>query len=162
MIEHHDTFALLAELSLGLLGFAGVAASFGGRERAYGTADRHRLGTLFFGSSMVLASCVATLTMDAAHVPARTVFVVVSAVCLVGMGFAVLVRLPMNYRLARDPSASVEPWAAYVASIVCAVMVLLLGGNLWLGGEAWPLLAADSIALLFCVWVFTRLLMRAS
>jgi len=48
--QNPDIFSLLAELALGLGGFTGVAAAFGGPERAYTAAERMRLLSIFLSA----------------------------------------------------------------------------------------------------------------
>jgi hypothetical protein len=56
------TFSLHAELALGLAGFAGVTAAFGGRDREYSGARLLRLSGIFQTAGCVLAGslCVET------------------------------------------------------------------------------------------------------
>ena len=54
-IEAQSTFALIAELAVGLAGFAGVAAAFGGRDRAYARVELTRMRALFVHAALVLA-----------------------------------------------------------------------------------------------------------
>lgn len=54
MIEHVDTFHLLAEIAIAIAGFAGVASVFGGRERQYREAELLRIRGLFEVSALVL------------------------------------------------------------------------------------------------------------
>ena len=160
MVGDQDTFALFAELSLGLAGFAGVAAAFGGRDRSFGPGDRNRLLGIFVCASATLAGCVLVLTLSSTHTPVQSVYWITSALLFVTSAMASFTRVPINYRLARDPKASIEPWAAHLASAFFATLLFLYGGNLWLGGEAWPLLAGFSLQLLFGLWLFTRILTR--
>ncbi|MGH0029313.1 MAG: hypothetical protein ACQGVC_05955 [Myxococcota bacterium] len=53
-MSHEEPFALLAELAIALAGFAGVAAAFAGKERAYGPSERLRLFSLFLDSGTIL------------------------------------------------------------------------------------------------------------
>ena len=161
MVDYQDTFALFAELSLGLAGFAGVAAAFGGRDRSFGRGDQNRLVGLFGSAGAALAGCVTILTLDATNMPVHSVFLLVSALSFAFVGVLAVARIPYTYRLVRDPDASLEPWAAHLASLYFATLLLLYGLNLWLGGEAWPLLAGFSLQLLFGLWLFTRLLTRS-
>ena len=55
----------MAELGLGLAGFAGVAASFGGRARAYGKVDLSRLMVLFICAGSVFAGSLAVVAFAA-------------------------------------------------------------------------------------------------
>ena len=55
-IEAESTFALIAELAVGLAGFGGVAAAFGGRDRSYAPVELTRMRALFAHAALVLAS----------------------------------------------------------------------------------------------------------
>jgi hypothetical protein len=162
MDSYQDTFALFAELSLGLAGFAGVAAAFGGRHRSYRPGDENRLVGLFVSAGVTLAGCVAILTLIATDMAVHNAFLLVSALLFAVSGMVTLKRVPLNYRLAQDAEASIEPWAAHLASLHFAALLLLYGGNLWLGGRAWPLIGGFSLQLLFGLWLFTRLLTRST
>ena len=162
MESYQSTFALFAELSLGLAGFAGVAAAFGGRQRSHGPGDENRLFGLFVSAGVTLAGCMAILTLIATDMSPHHIFLLVSAVLFAINGVVMLMRVPNNYRLAHASDASIEPWAAHLASFHFSALLLLYGGNLWLGGRAWPLIAGFSLQLLFGLWLFTRLLTRSN
>jgi hypothetical protein len=115
MGSYQDTFALFAELSLGLAGFAGVAAAFGDRQRSHGAGDENRLFGLFVSAAVTLGGCVAILTLIATDVSNHYTFLLVSALLFAINGVVMCMRLPNNYRLARAPEASIEPWAAHLA-----------------------------------------------
>ena len=53
MIEHVDTFHLLAEIAIAIAGFAGVASAFGGRDKQYRDAELLRIRRLFQISAIV-------------------------------------------------------------------------------------------------------------
>ena len=155
MHEYESSLILFAELALGLAGFAGVAAAFAGPSRSYGPLEMSRLSGLFFNSGLTLGGSVLLLTLAAAGVKTELAFTTLSIVALVFMIVAGAVGLPPAYRAAE------QRWAVHASALTTGVLALVYGSNVWLGGEAWPVLAAFSWQLLYGLWLFTRILTRA-
>ena len=105
---------------------------------------------------------MAILTLTATDMSLSHIFLLVSAVLFAITVVVMLMRVPNNYRLAYGSEASIEPWAAHLASSHFSALLFFYGANLWIGGRAWPLIAAFSLQLLFGLWLFTRLLTRSN
>jgi len=150
--------SLFAELALALAGFTGVAAAFGGRERAYSQADRARLLSISLSSGAVLAGTLVAWTLAAAGCSAATVFGWSSLAGAFVLVFFFLKVLPHAYSLARDPEASTSPFIAHLGTVVYGAGIFLFAGNFLVWGEAWPLLAGSSIHLGWGIFLFARVL----
>ena len=159
-IQHLETFSLIAELALGLAGFAGVVVAFVGRERSYEAADRARLLSLFGIAAIALAGSLLTISLAATGMAVQSAYWWVSAFGILAVGGSAIAFLPGAYRSATDPDASTELWAVAVSTALLLANLLLLGGNLVLGGKAWPLKSAFSSQLVCGLWIFIRLLTR--
>jgi hypothetical protein len=157
-IEHAETLSLLAELALGLAGFTGIAATFGGRERAYSGGDRFRIELIFMLAGSALAGSLTALTLSAAGCSTATSFGWASLVAAAIHCRPAFISFKQAIAVARDPEMS-----PFYLIVVSAVVLLssCLGlqiGNLWLWRDAWPLLAASSLQLGWGLFLFARLL----
>ena len=149
---------MLAELALGLAGFTGVAAAFGGRDRTYSTAERARIIAIFLSAGGVLVGTLCVLTLTATGGSATAAYVWASLVAAtVQFSFLYLI-IPQAYALAKDPEASTSIWTFGLAVTQCVASLCLLAGNLVGWREAWPLIAAFSIQLTWGLFVFARIL----
>ncbi len=151
---------MLAELALGLAGFTGVAAAFGGSDRAYSSPDRFRLLAIFLSAGCVLVGSLFTLTLAAAGwSPGQSYRWGGLSAAVILMPFFYQV-LPRTYAFARDPNVvtSISIFAFVAAQVI--VSVLLLAGNFFVWREAWPLFGAFSIQLALGLFLFARLLLR--
>ncbi len=155
-----ETFSLLAELALGLAGFTGVAAAFGGRDRVYSEADRSRLQAIFLAAGCVLVGSLCALTLTAAGWSSGQSHRwggLLAAAILIPTFYNLL---PQAYAFARDPDASTSFWIFGFALAQAIVSVLFLAGNFIVWREAWPLFAAFSVQLTWGLFLFARILTR--
>jgi hypothetical protein len=138
-IGQTDTFSLLAELALGLTGFTGVAAAFGGSDRAFSGPDRFRLLAIFLSAASVLVGSLSAI--------------------LILMPFFYRV-LPRTYAFARDPDlgTSILIFGFVAAQVI--ISGLLLVGKFIFWREAWPLFGAFSVQLALGLFLFARILLR--
>lgn len=69
-----------------------------------------------------------------------------------------LLIMPRAYRLAIDPMASTvgSTLALLMVYVAVSLGLLLLNATVW--REAWPLVAAFSVQLVWGLWVFSRIL----
>lgn len=158
--DEMESFALLAELALGLAGFGGVAAAFGGRERSFRPTELIRLQGLFVDSSFILVGCGLVGGLGATSMTPATLYFTASAVVtllVAGVSLPLLVR---SFRYARDPESTSEPWAVFVSLASMAGSSALLVGNMILGAVAWPLVVSFWIFLIHGLWMFYRVLTR--
>jgi hypothetical protein len=157
VIEQSETFSLLAELALALGGFTGVAAAFGGRDRAFTLAERTRLLAIFVAAGVVLAGSLCVLVAPSTGATAGFTYAAASL-----LGAAVLLPysrvIPRAYSLAVDPAATTSFVVLGVAICQLVVCVALLGGNLVWWRQPWPLSVAFSIQLLWGLYLFARIL----
>jgi hypothetical protein len=157
-IDAESTFALLAELSLGLAGFGGVAAAFGGANRQFTRAELIRLRALFLHASLSLAlALLGTSLLWFGLAPSSAAF----WTCCVG----VLVHVPTSvylsigaYRFARDQQTTTT-WLVFWAILVPTWLAAgFYAAGAWTGGSIGFLVSGLSLQLLLGVWVFVRVL----
>ena len=160
IIEQLSTFELLAELGLGLAGFAGVAAAFGGRARDYGKVDFSRLMVLFSCAGFVVAGSLAVTTLAALGIEGEATVVIVSAATALIVAAAAVPLLRTAYQNTRDAPDAAPPYVLVIATIFLITFESLLVLNIFKGGKAGLLLAAYSLALIYGLWVFVRLMTR--
>ena len=151
---------MLAELGLGLAGFAGVGAAFGGRSRDYGSIDLLRLMVLFFSAGSAVAGSLAILTLASYGLDDSASFLVISAALALISGATGVPLLLAAYRLVRDPKTEAPAWVFMVGTTYFVVLEALYVLNLLKGGEPGPLIAAFSLSLVYGLWMFTRLMVR--
>jgi len=156
---YEDEFGLLAELAIALVGFAGVAAAFAGRERAFRATERVRLVTLFLNSGLVLSGCAGVHILLLAELAPEIVFRTVSLYLAVLVPVASLPFLFQAYRFARDPDSTSEPWALYLTSAQVLIVLTLLSVNVLLATPHF-LAGAFWLEILHGLWMFWRLLTR--
>jgi hypothetical protein len=158
LVEHSDTFDLLAELAIAVAGFAGVASAFGGRDRAFGPAELVRLTALFQFSTLVLAGCFGLASLASAGVGARTGLGLVSFAEGVALLALAAFALPGAFRIARSEESTIGGWPlAFVVSVYVVAIPLCLANALLMQRE-WPLIVVFSILILQSLWFFFRLL----
>jgi hypothetical protein len=160
MIDHHSILTLIAELAVAVVGFAGVAAAFGGRDRAYLQIEIDRLKALFSFAFIALTTSLFALSLTSfsgfgessafwssavgasLHVPTEVYF------------------LRAAYRNVVDPDSSTGLLAASIVVVGTTLAAVLYLASLAVGGH-WGLLEmALSTQILFAVWVFVRLLIH--
>lgn len=155
-----ETLQLIAELALGLAGFAGVSAAFAGRERVYRPVERIRFLSVLQTSGTTLAGCLAILTLHAAEVGLPTIFRGVALAGLVVSAFLYLPQIRLVFRHAQDPDSTSEPWAVWLSVVHVILLAVLYTYQIVDVSSGWPLLATFSQQLVFGVWMFGRLLLR--
>jgi hypothetical protein len=161
MIENSETFSLLAEIAIAVVGFAGVASAFGGRERDFGSVELVRLGILFFCSMMVVSGCFSLAILDAAGVSARTNIVLVSLLVAICSLSAIPIGV-RHARLALSTEATATKWQVVFFVAWAAIWFSLLAANGIHIRAEWPLIAIFSSCILFSLSLFYRLLTRKS
>ena len=160
MTSAPEAYSLLAELSLGLLGFSGVAAAFGGRDRVFRGSEFARLQGVFRHSGIALAGCLLVLSLFEAGVAAAKTFSIVSAVC--GLSYLVFVFpvVPAGYRASREADSTTGIWFLHSMTVYFTALVCLYFANAALGGHSWPVVLAMASQLLFSLLNFYRFLVR--
>jgi len=159
-IELQSTFALIAELALGLAGFAGVAAAFGGRDRIYAPVEITRLRSLFVHASLALAVSLFAISLIAFDLDPSTSCYWPSAFGALGQALAAGYFISRAYGFAADPNATTRWWAFGATAGFTGLSLLLFVASLAMGGHPGPLVSALSVQLLFGLWVFTRVLIH--
>jgi hypothetical protein len=158
-IEQAETFSLLAELAVGLAGFTGVAAAFGGGDRSYSAPDRARLLSIFLSAGCALVGSLCALTLVSAGWSSGQSYRwsgVFAAAVLIPSFYAVI---PQAYAFAKDPEATTSFVIVALALVANIASVLLLAGNFILWREAWPVFGALSIQLAWGLFLFARVLL---
>jgi hypothetical protein len=160
IIEQFSAFELLAELGLGLAGFAGVAAAFGGRAREYGKVDLSRLMVLFVCAGSVVVGSLAVITLAALGIEGETILVIVSVAMALIAAAAAFPLFRQAYRNTRNMPDMAPPYVLVAAAIYLITFESLLVLNIFKGGKPGFLLAAFSLSLIYGLWVFVRLMTR--
>jgi hypothetical protein len=138
---------LFAELALGLCGFTGVAATFGGRDRSYTVLDKVRIEGIFTQAGSVLLGSFAVLTISVWASSSATAFGWGSLVAATVLSRPVYTAFTIAIPLARDPESSSSLFIAVAAVTVISTCFLIHVANFadWRG--AFPLLLAFSLQL---------------
>jgi hypothetical protein len=157
-MEHTETLTLLAELGLGLAGFTGVAATFGGRDRVYSPADRVRIESIFTLTGATIFGSLAALTFSAAGISPATLWMWASLIAGTICTRPTYVAFTHGIALARDPEVSTSSFIVVLAAAILVGSIGLHLGNLTVWREAWPLFAASSLQLAWGVFLFARIL----
>lgn len=157
-IEAEATFGLIAELAVGLAGFAGVAAAFGGRDRAYAPVELTRLRALFVHAALVLGGCLLAIALLWFGFSLSEACLGSAALGFAGEGPAAGYFSSRAYQYLTDPEASTG-WMAFLLTVVPAWLAAgLMLGVLVQGGSMGLLVSGLSVQLLFGLWLFTRIL----
>ena len=160
MIDPQDIFGLVAELSLALAGFGGVAAAFGGSNRTYAPFEMDRLRALFLLAALPFATSLLALgLLGLEYEPAR---VYLLASIAGGLAQAPATAFAAHRAIAawRDPQ-SITRWGG--VALTLGLNFLALG--LYVAGAVSPevpgyLTLALGAQLVFGLWVFTRILLH--
>ena len=157
-IDQLETFSLFAELAIGLAGFTGVAAAFGGRDRVYSSADKIRIeGILLLAGSVLVGSlCVLTLTGAGLSAPATFGWASLVAAALQFPNF--FTGFSRGYVLVKSPESSTSGRIYAQAMVLIGGCLGLYAGNIIVWREAWPLFAAFSLQLSWALYLFGRFL----
>jgi hypothetical protein len=143
---------------VGLAGFAGVAAAFGGRDRAYAPAELTRLRALFVHAALVLASSLLGTTLLWFGWPLTRVSFWSAALGLAGEVPAAIYFSSRAYSYLVDPQATTGRLAFLLTAVPASLAAALLAAGLASGGSMGLLVAGLSTQLLFGLWLFTRIL----
>ena len=159
MHEYQEFFYLLTELAVVLIGFAGVTAAFAGRDRVYLATERNRMEGLFIQALIVLFGTFSLYCAQVAELDIATSIRCAAIVSLLFLFTAAGPGISRTLKVTKDQDSSSESW-----SVLLAILLVIVEAALFcyaaIYPTAWPLAIAYSIALLFCVWLFFRLLTR--
>jgi hypothetical protein len=142
-----------------LAGFAGVAAAFGGRAREYGKVDLNRLMVLFCCAGLVVVGALAVTALAAFGIDVKTVLVIVSAALAPIVAAAAAPLWRTAYKNTRETPDLAPPYVLVIAAVTVITFEALLVVNIFIGDPG-LLLGALSIALIYGLWVFVRLMTR--
>jgi hypothetical protein len=158
-MDPQPTFALIAELALGLAGFGGVAAAFGGRDRSYAPVEITRLRILFSHAFLALAiSLFAIGLLFATTTETACRWASVAGVLSQTPMSAYFLHLVYQHTVNQETTPG---WLGFLFS--CAAMVaipLLFGTSIASGNSSALLVFALSTQLLYGLWIFMRLLIH--
>ena len=157
---YEDTFSLIAELSIGLAGFSGVAAAFGGRERAYRPTERIRLTAVFVEAGGTLAGCLAIYATAAAGLAPASQYQAAGSLCAAIQAWMLAGPVVRGFREARSEESTASVGAVGLSAGLIVVSLALYGVSVLGGGLAGPLVSGMAVQLLLGLWMFTRLLTR--
>lgn len=157
-----DAYALIAESAVALIGFAGVASAFSGRERDFTLAEFGRLGAIIFAAVVPLMGCFSLYVFrDAGYTSAQS-YKLTGVLVLLAQGvlwFRGVQSAIQNYR---HPDSTTGLAFIFALSGFLVTTVSLYASVAFLGFGSWALVAGFSIQLLFGVFMFWRLLTRAT
>lgn len=158
VVEHADTFSLFAELALGLCGFTGVAATFGGRDRNYSVLDKVRIEAIFTLAGSVMLGSLAVQTVSASASSSATAFGWGSLIAAAVLCRTVYTALTRAVPLARDPASSSTLSIAVVVVSLTMACFLIHVANLAVWRGAFLLFLAFSLQLAWALFLFARIL----
>jgi hypothetical protein len=160
-VNPDDVFALFAELSMALAGFAGVASAFSGREKDFGLLDQGRIRAIVGLAAIVLLGCLAFLSISLADLSVeqatRGAALASLAACVPLYAW---VLVPADRDL-RQPSSQAEPWVIHLSTILVCVATLSYGCVALFPTSLWLLGGTFSLQIAHALWMFLRLLTRA-
>jgi hypothetical protein len=158
-MDPHSTFALIAELSLGLAGFAGVAAAFGGRDRSYAPVEISRLRVLFTHAFLALATSLFAIgLLFATNTETACLWASVAGVLSQTPTSAYFVHVVYKHTANKETTPG---WRAFFFSATAMLaMPLLFATSIAMGGSSALLIFALSTQLLYGLWIFMRLLIH--
>lgn len=162
MIEHADTFSLLAEVAIAVAGFAGVATVFGGREKRFRDAELLRLRGLFQLSALVLSGCFGIATCQAAGLSNELAMILVSMILIVAYGLVAMDTPVKATRLYRKKETTISLGALAGAWSIYVFGLPLLTINTFFLQQEWPLILLFSLSILQSIWTFYRLVTRVN
>ena len=143
---------------MGLAGFAGVAAAFGGRDRAYAPVELTRMRALFAHAALALAvSLLHTALLWFGSTLGSACFWA-SALGLAGEAVAGAYFSRRAYQYFVDPTTTTGALAFLLTAVPVSTAAALFATSLLVGGSMGFLVSALSVQLLFGLWLFTRIL----
>jgi hypothetical protein len=157
-IESQSTFELIAELSISLAGFGGVAAAFGGSNRVYAPAEASRLKALFSHAFLAFTASLLAISLGSFGFDARSCYLWANVFALIGQIPATGFFVVSAYRFAADPDAMTTWPVFFLIAGMTIPAALLLAGGVILGGSLGFLVSGLSVQLTFGLWAFTRVL----
>lgn len=160
MIEHIETFHLLAEVAIAIAGFAGVASVFGGREKQYREAELLRMRGLFQLSALVLIGSLGISVFEASGMRDQQAVSLVTLMLIAAYGSVVLDVPVKAIRLYQKKESSVTIAALVTAFSVYVIGLPLLAANLLIIRQEWPLILLLSLSIFQSIWSFYRLVTR--
>ena len=158
MLSSSEIFALFAELSVGLIGFAGVAAAISGRDRKLTQLGQFRLSGIVVLSTTVLAGCLAFFYVSSSGTGPQDSFRGAALTSLVFVLAYAGRTAPAALRTARNAGSFSAAWAIYAGLISIAIQIGLLLMAALQPTDPSAVIAAFSIQLLHAIWTFWRLL----
>lgn len=135
-----------------------MVIAFAGRDRAIDSANRSRLWSMFESTGITLLGVGMIEVLIASGFTVNNVFKVVSILIFLSAVFQLYRVLRAGSRLVRDPEAVTTQWIVIGSSTIVIVVGCLCLINLFIGGQAWPLIAAFYLHLGHAVWAFYRIL----
>ena len=155
------TFELFSELSLATAGFSGEASAFGGRNRDFSPIERSRLDAIFQFSGASLGSSLLVITLADAGLPDSRVYSIASAVAgllILGIFSRQMPRVLKLYR--EGNSTTSRGFIAFAFPFLLGLVAFYFWAAVF-ERASWPLFAGISSQLLFGLWMFARVLLRA-
>lgn len=155
-----DAIELLAELSLALAGFAGVASAFSGRERRFQPVERLRLVGVVGLSASAFGGCLAYISAALAGLSESSVQALAALVNLVLLTPLLLHAVPELWRRSGDADANVDSYSLLLVNVLFSSEAILLVATVFGFGTGWQLVLAFCLQLLHGLWLFFLLLTR--
>jgi hypothetical protein len=115
---------------------------------------------LFVCAGFVVAGSLAILALAALGLEDSTIYKSVSAAMAVIMVLAVTPLYITAYKNTRESPEVAQPYVLVIATLSAIMMESLLAASVVRGGEPGFVFAAFSVALLYGLWVFVRLMTR--
>ena len=157
-MSYLSTFELLAELAISLVGFAAVAAAFAGRDRKYSDMEVIRLRTLFQLAGVIIFGTLCIPSLVSAGILDETAYRIVGVVsALYTLVLAIHIE-PSMFRAMQNTKTSLSSVRFFLSYSLATIAVVLFAMDaIWIG-QAWPLISAYTLLLLFGLWIFLLLL----
>ena len=134
-IDAESTLSLVAELALGLAGFGGVAAAFGGRDRQFSRGERTRLLALYVHSTLALVGALLTMALLWFEMALATACFWASLAGLVGQVPAAVHFTRRAWRFLQDAEMSTGPWAFLLTAMPTWMAATMFAAGL-IGGPS--------------------------
>jgi len=159
-VDPQDALTTLAEISIAIAGFSGIAAVLGRRSQGdWEPEDAFRLRLLLRSSFSIVIFCFVPIVLSSASVAAEKTWALSSSAWLV---YFVTISLPINLggarRLTKVTGERVEGKYILTLVILATGLVVLHTANVLVIRDAWPYLAALVATLVLPFTQFLRLL----
>lgn len=152
-------FHLFIEISVALLGFSGVVAAFGGRNRDFTELEQTRLLSVFSSGIPILTVSLAALICFEADLGVEQTVPILGVVGVVIGGAFGVVLLRKAFRFAGDQTTTTNLFDLILALLGTLVVYLSFFTAIFTG-QLWLVVLAFAGHLLSGMWVFFRLLTR--